>query len=203
MPAPAVIFDLGGVLIDWNPRHLYRKLLPGDEAAMERFLAEICSPAWNAELDGGRPFSDGVRELSERHPEYARLIEAYHTRWPEMLGGVVEGSVELLEELSRTGVALYALTNWSAETYPIAGGRFPFLRRFRGIVVSGQERLQKPDPRFFQVLLRRYSVAPETALFIDDSAANVDEARRLGMSGVVFRSAAALRRELVALKLLP
>ena len=143
--ARAVVFDLGGVLIDWNPRHLYRKLLP-DDASIEEFLAEVCTSEWNYQQDAGRTVAEAVGELSGRHPDKAPLIAAYYERWEEMLGGAIEASVALLEELDAAGVPLYALTNWSRETFPIARRRFPFLERFRGIVVSGEEGAAKPDP---------------------------------------------------------
>jgi 2-haloacid dehalogenase len=192
-----VVFDLGGVLIDWNPRHLYRKLLP-DDAAIESFLAEVCTPEWNHQQDAGRSWAEAVAELTARFPDRADLISAYHLRWEEMLGGALDDTVEVLEELDAAGVPLYALTNWSHETFPIARRRFPFLTRFRGVVVSGEERAAKPDPRIYRVLLERYQLDPAACLFIDDVARNVEGARAAGMDGILFTSAAALRRELAA-----
>jgi 2-haloacid dehalogenase len=201
VPIKAVVFDLGGVLIDWDPRYLYRKLL-ADEAAVEEFLATVCTPEWNAELDRGRPFAEGVAELVERHPAHAAAITAYHERWPEMLGGAVPGSVEVLADLRAAGVPLYALTNGSAETFAITRGRFEFLEWFDGVVVSGEERLIKPDPAIFQLLLDRFGLAPEAALFVDDSEANVAAARELGLDAVAFSGPDQLRRELEARRLL-
>jgi 2-haloacid dehalogenase len=197
----AVVFDLGGVLIDWDPRHLYRKLL-ADEAAVEEFLATVCTLEWNAEQDRGRPFAEGVAELVERHPAHADAITAYHERWPEMLGGAIDGSVELLAELRAGGVPVYALTNWSAETFGIARERYEFLDWFDGVVVSGEERMIKPDPRFFRLLLDRFGLDPETTFYVDDSEPNVAAARRLGFDAVRFTGPRQLRRELSARRLL-
>lgn len=201
MPLKAVVFDLGGVLIDWDPRYLYRKLL-ADEAAVEEFLATVCTPEWNAEQDRGRPFAEGVAELAERHPEHAADIAAYHERWPEMLGGAVGGTVEVLAELRAAGVPVYALTNWSAETFGIARERFEFLEWFDGVLVSGEERMIKPDPAIFRLLLDRFGLDPGATFYIDDSPANVAAADRLGFDAVRFTSPAQLRRDLEARGLL-
>ena len=202
MATKAVVFDLGGVLIDWDPRHLYRKLL-ADEAAVEEFLATVCTPEWNAELDRGRPFAEGVAELVERYPEHAAAIAAYHERWPEMVAGDIPGTVEVLAELRAAGVPLYALTNWSAETFAITRGRFEFLEWFDGLLVSGEERVTKPDPAIFQLLLDRFGLDPTATVFVDDSEANVAAARRLGFDAIRFTGHEELRRELVARRLLP
>ena len=201
MATKAVVFDLGGVLIDWDPRHLYRKLL-ADEAAVEEFLATVCTPEWNAELDRGRPFAEGVAELVERHPEHAANIAAYHERWPEMVAGDIPGTVEVLAELRAAGVPLYALTNWSAETFAITRGRFEFLEWFDGLLVSGEERVTKPDPAIFRLLLDRFGLDPAATVFVDDSEANVAAARRLGIDAIRFTGPEDLRRELVARRLL-
>ena len=140
------IFDLGGVLVDWNPRYLYRKLFDGDEVAMERFLGEICNTAWNLQQDAGRPFAEACALLVARHPGQRGLIEAYRARWPEMLAGPIHGTVEILRELKARGTPLYALTNWSAETFPLALERYDFLHWFEGTVGSGVEMLLKPVP---------------------------------------------------------
>lgn len=195
MATKAVVFDLGGVLIDWDPRYLYRKLL-ADEAAVEEFLATVCTPEWNDEQDRGRPFAEGVAELIERHPVHAAAITAYHERWTEMLGGGIAGSVELLAELRKAGVPLYALTNWSAETFGIARERYQFLEWFDGVLVSGEERMIKPDPAIFRLLLDRFGLDPQTAFYIDDSPANVAAASRLGFDAVRFTGPEQLRRNL-------
>jgi 2-haloacid dehalogenase len=201
VPVKAVVFDLGGVLIDWDPRYLYRKLLD-DEAAVEEFLATVCTPEWNAEQDRGRPFAEGVAELVERHPVHAAAITAYHERWPEMLGGAVGGTVEVLAELRAAGVPVYALTNWSAETFGVARERFEFLEWFDGVLVSGEERMIKPDPAIFRLLLDRFGLDPGATFYVDDSEPNVEAAGRLGFDAVRFRTPAQLRRDLEARRLL-
>jgi len=196
-----VIFDLGNVLIGWDPRRLYRQLIP-DEARMEWFLREVCNSEWNEQQDAGRPWTEATALLRARFPEHADLIDAYHLRWEETLVGAMEESVALLGELRARGVRLLALTNWSQETFPIARQRFPFLQWFEGIVVSGEERLIKPDPRIYQRLLERYNVDPSRALYIDDSTRNVAAAEALGMHGWWFRGADGLCQRLTDLKLL-
>jgi 2-haloacid dehalogenase len=197
-----VVFDLGGVLIDWNPRYLYRKLFDGDAAAMEAFLTEICSPAWNERQDAGRSFAAAEDELIRLHPDKAPLIRAWRARFEEMIAGAFDETVGVLEELKARGAPLYALTNWSAETFAPQRGRFPFLGHFRGILVSGEEGVIKPDPRIFRLLLERFDLRAEDAVFIDDNPANARAASGLGIHGIHFRSAAALREELAALGLL-
>jgi len=197
------VFDLGGVLIDWNPRHLYRKLFAGDDTAMEHFLATVCTTEWNQRQDAGRPFADAVRELLPAHADKVHLIEAFGHRFDEMIAGPIESSVNVLAELKARGVPLYALSNWSAETFPPQRARFAFLDWFDGIVVSGSEGVIKPDPRIFRILCERYRIAPDSAVFIDDVAANAEAASALGIHGIHFRSADELRRELVLVGLLP
>jgi 2-haloacid dehalogenase len=197
----AAVFDLGGVLIDWDPRYLYRKLL-ADEGEVEEFLATVCTPEWNAEQDRGRPFAEGVAELVERHPAHAAAIAAFHERWPEMLGGDIPGAVELLAELRATGLPLYALTNWSAETFVVARERFAFLDWFDGLLVSGEERIIKPDPAIFELLLDRFGLDPGSTFYVDDSPANVAAAAALGLDAVRFTGPERLRRDLAARRLL-
>ncbi len=196
-----VIFDLGNVLIAWDPRLLYRQLIR-DEAQMEWFLREVCNGAWNEQQDAGRPWAEATALLRASFPEHAQLIDAYRLRWEETLGGAIDETVAVLAELKARGVRLLALTNWSHETFPIARQRFAFLQWFEGIVVSGEERLIKPDARIYQRLLERYGVDPAGALYIDDSARNVAAAEALGMRGWWFRGADGLRNELVTLGLL-
>lgn len=191
-PADVVVFDLGGVLIDWNPRHLYRKLV-ADEACMEWFLAEVCSPAWNAEQDAGRSWLEAVAEAKGRHPAHAALIEAYAARWPEMIKGDIPESVAVLEALAARDVPLYALTNWSHETFHHARARFAWLEHFRDILVSGDVGIKKPDARIFRLMLERIGVEPAAVVFIDDVVDNVESARAIGMQAVHFTSPAALR----------
>ena len=198
-----VVFDLGGVLIDWDPRHLYRKLLAGDEGAMELFLATVCSHEWNRCQDAGRSFAEGARLLKAEYPDRAELIDAYGTRFDEMIAGPIDGSIEILAELRDRSTPLYGLTNWSAETYPVARKRFAFLRWFRGILVSGEVGLIKPDPRIFALLIERFGIDPQRTVYIDDVEANIAAARPFSIHAIHFTTPARLREELVALGLLP
>jgi 2-haloacid dehalogenase len=197
-----VVFDLGGVLLQWNPRFLYRKLFADDDAAMERFLDEVCTEEWNERQDAGRSFADAVAELRPVHGDKLHLIEAWRQRFDEMIPGAIEGTVTIASDLKRRGVPLYALTNWSSETFPPQRARFPFLSWFDGIVVSGDEGVIKPDPRIFRVLLERHRIVPEEAVFIDDNPRNAQAASGLGIHGIHFRSPEHLRGELVRLGLL-
>jgi 2-haloacid dehalogenase len=198
----AAVFDLGGVLIDWDPRHLYRKLFAGDEAAMEHFLATVCTHEWNRCQDAGRSFAEGARLLKAEHPEKAALIDAYHGRFGEMLAGPIAGSVEILAELRACGTPLYALTNWSAETYPLAVERFEFLNWFRGILVSGEIGVIKPDPRIFALLVERFALERQCTVYVDDVEANAAAAQRCGLHAIHFTTPARLREVLVELGLL-
>jgi|SRR5271166_1345377 len=200
MPNRSVaVFDLGGVLIDWNPRHLYHKLFSGDDAAMEHFLANVCTSSWNLQQDAGRPFAEGCASLKRQHPSHSQLIDAWFERQEEMLAGPISGTVDILAELRGRGVPLYALSNWSAETFPIAQKRFDFLQWFRGILLSGEVRLVKPDPRIFELFFETFAVAPAQAIYVDDLPRNVEAAATLGMHGILFSDPAALRRELINL----
>lgn len=194
---PVLIFDLGGVVLDWNPRHLFRALIP-DETEREWFLAEVCSPAWNAQMDAGKPAAEAVAELSAEHPEHAGLIRAYWDRWPETLGGLIPGTAELLADLAADGRDLYAITNFNGEVWPLTQEMFPVLSCFSGVIVSSFARLTKPDRAIFDLALRRFGVAARDCLFIDDVAANVAGARAAGIAAVQFTSAAALRQLLLA-----
>jgi 2-haloacid dehalogenase len=191
-----ILFDLGGVLIDWNPRYLYRPLFGGDDAAMEDFLARVCPPEWNLEMDAGRPFAEAVAERQRLFPEHAERIALWHTGWPQMLRDQIPETVELLAALRGRGHRLLALTNWSAETFPIARQRFAFLRWFEDIVVSGEVKLAKPDRRIFELAIRRAGLEPARTLYIDDSASNVEAAKALGFRTHHFESPAGLRAEL-------
>jgi len=196
------VFDLGGVLIDWNPRYLYRQLFDGDEAAMENFLATVCTAEWNDQQDAGRTFAEACGSLKLDHPAHADLIDAWIGRYEEMLGGEISGTVEILAELRARRVPLYALTNWSAETYPAALKRFEFMKWFRGVLVSGEVKLLKPDSRIFELFLETYAIDPAHAVYIDDRRPNVEAAIALGMHGIVFTNPSALRGELVKVGLL-
>jgi 2-haloacid dehalogenase len=195
------VFDLGNVLIRWNPRNLYKKLFGDDVEAMETFLSQVCHTAWNEQQDQGRTWQAATEEAIARHPDQAELIRAYRERWEEMLGGAIEETVAILDELHANGIRLLALTNWSAETFPIALERFEFLQRFEGILVSGVEGVIKPSPEIFQLLASRYDVDCARAVFIDDHRPNIEGAQREGFHAVQFFSAAQLREDLVALGL--
>ena len=197
-----VIFDLGGVLIQWDPRHLYRKLFPGNPAAMEEFLATVCTVEWNECQDAGRTFAAAEEEAIARHPAKAELIRAFGARFDEMIPGAKDDVVAILDELKRRDTPLYALTNWSAETFPSARRRFEFLSWFHGIVVSGHEGLIKPDPALFRRLFARYGIEPTQAVFIDDDPGNARAAASLGVHGIAFTTAADLRADLRQLGLL-
>jgi 2-haloacid dehalogenase len=183
----AVVFDLGGVLLDWNPRHLYRKLFD-DTAEMERFLNEVCTMEWHHAHDLGVPPEQNAPPLIAQHPDQADLIWAWTQRSEEMVSGPIEESVEILRSLKAAGVPCYALTNMESWTYPGRRERYPFLRCFDGTVVSGFERVAKPDPRVFELVLERFNLDPARTLFVDDSRVNVEAARRAGMQAIEFES---------------
>lgn len=188
----AIVFDLGGVLIDWDPRRLYRKVFATDQE-VHQFLEHICTNAWNAEQDAGRSLEEGTRILVSKHPQFRTEIEAYYGRWEEMLGGQFDQSVAVLEALGARGEQqLLALTNFSAETYPIAQDRYPFLARFEDVLVSGVVGLKKPDPRIYRMLLERHGLSPQEVLFIDDQERNILAAAKLGMSTVHCQDPAAI-----------
>jgi 2-haloacid dehalogenase len=196
-PVDAVIFDIGGVLLDWNPRHLYRKLFV-DEAEMEVFLTEICSPAWHVPHDRGVSTAASCAELAARHPEFADLIWAWSTRSEEMINGVDAESVEILRAVKETGMPCYALTNMEEETYPLRLERFPFLSWFDGTIVSGREGVAKPEPAIFRRLLERFGLKPGSTLMIDDTRENIEAASTLGIQTILFLSSSQLRADLEA-----
>jgi 2-haloacid dehalogenase len=199
-PPSTVIFDLGGVLVDWDPRYLYRKLLPGDDE-IEWFLAEVCTPEWNARQDAGRPWAEAVAELAAEHPEHAELIAAFDERWCETIGGEIAGTVAVLRSLREGGIRLLALTNWSAEKFELTYPRFTWMSWFEGIVVSGRERVVKPDPRIFRTLLDRYDVDPADAVYVDDVPRNVEAAAAFGLTSLHFAGPERLAADLQALGL--
>lgn len=196
-----VVFDLGMVLIEWDPRHLYRRVFD-DPDEMEWFLREVCSPAWNLEQDRGRSFDDGVAEAIARHPGQEAQIRLYRDRWMDMVPGAIAGSVEILEELHQRGTPLYAVTNWNGDTFRATRQRFSFLDLFRDIVVSGDEGVLKPEPEIFHRLARRNGLDLAECLFIDDSARNVAGAQAVGMAGHHFTTPESLRRALETHQLL-
>ena len=195
-----VVFDIGGVLIDWNPRHLFRKVFESGEE-MEWFLANVCTYEWNVQQDGGKLFSVATAELQEKFPEYRDKIALYYGRWEEMLNGEISGTVEIFRRLKSAGMPLYALSNWSHEAFPVAYNRYDFMKLFDGMVVSGYEKLLKPDHAIYRVLMKRYNVNPAESVYIDDNKPNADAAAELGFNAIHFTSPEQLRIELKALGL--
>jgi 2-haloacid dehalogenase len=198
----AIIFDLGGVLIDWNPSYLFDTLFDDNEKK-KHFFENICTSEWNEEQDAGRSIKEATELLVNRHPEWKEFIEAYYGRWEEMLGGPIPETVEIFRELKQSGkYRFYALTNWSGELFPIALDRYDFLHWFDGRVVSGDEKMRKPFPEFYQLTLNRFALQPERTLFIDDNLRNVKAAEDLGIQAIHFESPAQLRKDLEARSLI-
>jgi 2-haloacid dehalogenase len=191
----SVVFDLGGVLVDWDPRYLYQELI-SDCEQREWFLRECCSREWILEQDLGRPWAEGNALLIKRHPAHRTHIEAFRERWLEMLRGTITESVSVLSRLHQCKVPLYALSNWAADTFALSAERLPFLDLFSGVLISGEVGVRKPDPRIFQLLGERYGVEPETSVFIDDTRENVEAARALGFDTIHCTSPSVLRDEL-------
>lgn len=185
MAVKNVIFDFGGVLVDWNPRYLYRPYFGNDEDT-DYFLQNVYSAEWNADNDRGVPLAENVRRLQERHPDYAEAIALFEERWGDMLGGDIAEGVALLKEVKRLGFGVFGLTNWEAETIGIAYERFGFFGLFDGIVVSGEEGVIKPEHAIYRLLLERYGLKAEECLFIDDNPANTAAAREVGIAAVDF-----------------
>lgn len=192
-----VLFDLGGVLVDWNPRYLYRGLI-ADEEAMEQFLSQVCSPAWNLETDRGWKLTEATAHLVARFPDHRELIEAYFARWIEMVRGPFPETVALLRALSERGVPLFAVTNWSSETFPLVRDAqgYEFLGLFQRLFVSGEMGLIKPERSYFEHVLAAIERLPQDCLFIDDNAANIAAAREMGFVTHHFSSPATLREDL-------
>ena len=196
-----VVFDIGGVLLDWDPRYLFRKIFD-DEQEMEYFLMHVCSHTWNLLQDAGRAPAEGIAELRARYPQYAEQISAYYTRWLETLGDVIHDSVAILRQLQAQNTPLYAITNFNQDTFALCLERYDFLNEFLGIVVSGEVKLLKPDPAIYLRLLQEHKLNAADCVFIDDNEANAKGAQRVGMHGIHFQSPAQLRNELNALGLL-
>jgi 2-haloacid dehalogenase len=192
----AVVFDLGGVLLDWNPRYLYRQLFT-DENAMEKFLANVCTLEWHVAHDLGHSTAESCAELARRHPAQAEMIQAWAERSEDMVAGAIDETVEILSELRAAGTPCYVLSNMERESFPLRLARFEFLQSFDGYVISGLEGVVKPDPKIFELLLERFGLDRRHTLFIDDSPANVDAANAIGLPAIHYRSADDLRRRLV------
>ncbi len=194
-----IVFDLGKVLLDWDPRYFYRRFFPGDEAALEQFIAEAITHDWVLGMDRGQPVADAVGRHAAALPQHAELIRRWPQGWPQMLRGELADSVAILDALERAGYPLYALTNFSTETWPVAVARCPVLQRFRHVVISGEIGLVKPDAAIYDYTIERCALQPARTLFIDDLAANVEAARAAGLQAVQFTGAPALRHDLAAL----
>jgi 2-haloacid dehalogenase len=196
-----VVFDIGNVLVHWDPRALYRKIFASEDE-VEWFIANVCNSDWNLEQDRGRSFAEAVREATARFPEHADAIAAYDLRWHETVPGPIDGTVGILEELRQRGTPLYAITNFNQDKFRETVERFAFLRTFRDIVVSGDERLLKPDPAIYRVLLERNGIDAAACVFIDDSEKNVRGAEAVGMKAIHFTTPQALRADLAGMGLL-
>ena len=198
-----IIFDLGGVLVDWNPAYVFNENYFDSIGKKDYFLNEVCTLDWNEQQDAGYPVAKAVEEKVTAFPEWEKDIRVYYDRWPEMLKGPIEGTVELFRRLKKnTDLNFYALTNWSAELFPVALERYDFLHWFDGRVVSGEEKMRKPFSGFYQVLLDRYSVRPEEALFVDDNLRNITAAEKLGITSIHFQNADQLEKRLVELEVI-
>jgi 2-haloacid dehalogenase len=197
-----IIFDLGGVLIDWNPHYMYKKLIPDDQ---ERnwFIDNICTLDWNEKQDGGRTIKEAVEELLSLHPSYKDYILAYYSRWEEMLNGPITGTVDIFKKIKeKKQFNTYALTNWSAETFPRALELFDFLHWFDGRVVSGEEKTRKPYKEIYDIILTRFNLIPTETIFIDDNLRNIKAAEEFGIPSIHFTSPESLQSELIKLDIL-
>ncbi len=195
-----VIFDLGGVLVDWNPEYVYRKIFKDNPEKVNWFLNTICTSEWNVAQDAGRSIEEANQIKIAEFPEHETLIRSYYEQWPQMFSGAIKGTLSIFEALKKSkNYRYYALTNWSAETWPTALELFPFLTTFQGVVVSGEEKTRKPFDAIYKILLERYQIQAESAVFIDDNYDNVVAARKFGIHGIHFNSPKQLDKELKAL----
>lgn len=184
-----IIFDLGGVLIDWNPEYVYLDVFNGDREKMKWFFDNICTHDWNENQDAGYPLAKATEERVALFPEHEELIRMYYGRWVEMLGEAIFDTVDILDQLvSKKQHKIVALTNWSHETFPVALERFEFLHWFEGIVVSGEEKTRKPFKEIYETTLNRFNIKAEQSIFIDDNLRNIEAANALGINGVHFKS---------------
>lgn len=201
-PIKAVIFDFGNVLLEWNPRFVYRHFFPNDAEGMERFFQEVSFMEWNLQQDKGRPFAEGVAVLSQQFPHHSRLIQAYHDHWIDSVGESITGTVEILRQLKHVGFSLYGLSNWSAETFPYAREKYNFFDLFDDMVISGEVGHVKPDPEIFQILLGKIGSPAQECLLIDDSLPNLHQAEKMGFAVVHFQNPEQLAATLQDLKIL-
>jgi 2-haloacid dehalogenase len=195
MKIDTIIFDIGNVLVKWDPANLYRKIFPADEERAH-FLNTICTMEWHTLQDAGRSPREGTTELLEKYPEHKEAILAFYDRWEEMFAGAIEGTVEILKEVKEKGYRVYALSNYNAELYQRTVHDFPFLDWFDGKIISSEAKMKKPDENIYRLLFERFAIDPERAIFIDDLAANIAAANRLGLQGILFTTPEALRKEL-------
>jgi len=194
-----IVFDLGGVLIDWSPDYLYKHVFSREEE-MTWFFQHVCTPEWNEEQDGGRSLEEATEELVKKFPEHETNIRMYYDRWEDMLGGPIPETVNMLKHLKKnTGYRLYALTNWSAETFPVALDRYEFLHWFHGRLVSGEEKIRKPFREIYELLIARFNINPEKAIYIDDNLRNLIPAKALGFHTIHFQTPAQFKKELEGL----
>ena len=197
-----VIFDLGGVLIDWNPEYVYLEVFNGDREKMKWFFDEICTMDWNENQDAGYPLQQATEERVKLFPEYEEWIRIYYSRWEEMLGNQIDGTVAILKQLiDNPNYKVVALTNWSAETFPVALERFDFLHWFEGIVVSGTEKMRKPFNEIYELTLNRFNIEASQSLFIDDNARNIEAAKKMGINTIRFNNPTQLKSELKSLNI--
>lgn len=190
-----IIFDFGGVLIDWNPLHLYNRYFLGDEAKARWFIDNICTMEWNVQMDAGKPFADGIRELTALHPEWADAIAAYRARWQEMIGGPIPGMTDVVHQLKDAGYHVFGLSNWSWETLSTIIDDYPVIKELEGVVISGLEYVIKPQPEIYRLLLDRYRLKADECVFIDDNLANVQGAEAVGIHGLLFTGPEMLKEE--------
>jgi len=198
----AIIFDYGNVLLDWDPRHVYRRYFPNDEEGMERFLREVDFATWNAMQDKGRSFKEGVAEHSRKFPQYAHLFQAYHDHWIDSIGDAYWGTVEIMKRLKQAGYALYGLSNWSAETFPYARAKYDFFDLLDDMIISGAVGFAKPEPEIYRLLLDKIGRPAQECLFIDDSLPNINQANTMGFKTIHFTSPEQLKQELIKLELM-
>jgi 2-haloacid dehalogenase len=197
----AIIFDFGNVLLEWNPRLVYRRFFQ-DEESMEQFLHEVNFMDWNLQQDKGRPFDEGIAELSKKFPHYTELIQAYYDNWIHSIGDSLAGTIEILRQLKDAGYYIYGLSNWSAETFPRAREKYDFFSLLDDMVISGQVGVVKPEAEIFEIMLKKIGRPASECVFIDDALANVEQARRMGFVTIHFKSPEQLDQELHQLGLL-
>ena len=192
-----IIFDLGGVLVDWKPEYVYRKIFNGDEEKVQWFLNTVCTNDWNIEQDAGRTIEEAINIKIAEFPQYSAWIRLYYTEWHNMFSGAINENVALFKTFKASNkYKVYALTNWSAETWSLALKLFPFLDEFDGVVVSGQEKTRKPFPEIYNIILNRYNITPEKAIFIDDNKENISTAINLKLHGIHYKNPPQLMKSL-------